>query len=157
LAARSLGSVFAWLGQPPVIGEVLAGILLGPSCLGAFAPGFAEQLFAPEVTAHLNILAQLGVILYLFVVGLELDTGRLSRQGFNSLVIAAGGMITPFVCGSALALVLYPRVATADVPFTVFALFTGLSLSVTAFPVLARILTDSRLSGTSLGGRALSC
>jgi Kef-type K+ transport system membrane component KefB len=157
LTARVVGVAFARLGQPPVIGEVLAGIFLGPSFLGAIAPETAERLFSPEVVGHLNILAQLGVILYLFVVGLELDTVQLRRQGLEALVIAAAGMVTPFLLGSALALGLYPNLAPPGVPFTVFALFLGVTLAITAFPVLARILTDCGLTGTRLGGQALTC
>jgi Kef-type K+ transport system membrane component KefB len=157
VAARAAGAAFGWLGQPPVIGEVVAGILLGPSCLGALAPDATASLFPADVTGHISIIAQVGVILYLFVVGLELDTELVARQGLDSVAIAAAGMAAPFVLGSLLALGLYPRLATGDVPFTVFALFMGVALSVTAFPVLARILTDRGLVGTSLGSRALAC
>jgi Kef-type K+ transport system membrane component KefB len=157
LGARIVGAAFAWLGQPPVIGEVLAGVLLGPSFLGAIAPTIAEQLLSREVVSHLNVLAQLGVILYLFVVGLELDTVRLGHQGLEVVVISTAGIVVPFLIGSSLALALYPRLATADVPFSVFALFLGVALSITAFPVLARILTDLELSGTRLGNQALAC
>lgn len=157
LSARVVGAAFAWLGQPPVIGEVLAGILLGPSFLGAIAPAASEQLLAPEVVSHLNVLAQLGVILYLFVVGLELDTARLGHQGLEAVAISTAGMVAPFLIGSSLALALYSRLAIADVPFTVFALFLGIAFAITAFPVLARILTDLGLSGTRLGNQALAC
>lgn len=157
VAARAAGVLFARLGQPPVIGEVVAGILLGPSCLGALAPDTAASLFPTDVTGHLGILAQVGVILYLFVVGLELDTELVARQGIDSVAIATSGMAAPFVLGSLLALGLYPHLATEDVPFTVFALFLGVALSVTAFPVLARILTDRGMVGTPLGSRALAC
>jgi Kef-type K+ transport system membrane component KefB len=157
LSARVVGAAFARLGQPPVIGEVLAGILLGPSFLGAVAPTASEYLLSPEVAGHLNVLAQLGVILYLFVVGLELDTVLLRHQGLEALIISTAGMVAPFVIGSALALGLYPRLATAEVSFSVFALFLGVALAITAFPVLARILTDRGLSGTRLGSQALTC
>lgn len=157
VAARVIGAAFAWLGQPPVIGEVLAGILLGPSFLGAIAPVASGQLLSPDVTGHLNILAQLGVILYLFVVGLELDTTGLTRQGLDPVVISSVGMAVPFLLGSALALGLHHRLAPSGVPFTVFALFMGVAMSVTAFPVLARILTDRGMTGTHLGGQALTC
>jgi Kef-type K+ transport system membrane component KefB len=156
-SAAAVGRLFAWIGQPPVIGEVVAGILLGPSCLGALAPQVTEELLRPDVLGHLNILAQLGVLLYMFVVGMELDTSLLRRHGHEALLIAAAGMVIPFVLGSAMALGLYPRLATADVPFTVFALFLGVAMSITAFPVLARILTDRGLSRTPLGGLALTC
>lgn len=157
LSARVLGGIFAWLGQPPVIGEVLAGILLGPSFLGAIAPAAAEQLLSPEVVSHLNVLAQLGVILYMFVVGLELDTAHLSQQGLEAVAVSAAGIVVPFLIGASLALGFYSRLAPADVSFTVFALFMGVALAITAFPVLARILTDLSLSGTHLGNQALAC
>jgi Kef-type K+ transport system membrane component KefB len=157
VVARAVGAAFSRLGQPPVIGEVFAGILLGPSFFGTLAPGAAGRLFPPEVTGHLNILAQVGVILYLFVVGLELDTGMAAGQGLESVTIAAAGMAAPFVLGAALALGLFPRFGTQEVSFTAFALFVGVAMSVTAFPVLARILTDRGLVGTPLGGRALAC
>lgn len=157
LSARAVGTIFAWLGQPPVIGEVLAGILLGPSFLGAIAPTTAEHVLSPEVVSTLNVLAQLGVILYLFVVGLELDAARLVHQGLEAVTISTAGMVVPFVIGSSLALVLYSRLANADVPFIVFALFLGVAFAITAFPVLARILTDLGLSGTRLGNQALAC
>jgi Kef-type K+ transport system membrane component KefB len=157
LSAQVVGRLFRYLAQPPVIGEVLAGILLGPSFLGAIAPTTAEHLFSPEVVSHLNVLAQLGVILYLFVVGLEVDMARLGQQGLQAVAISTTGIVVPFLIGSSLALGLYSRLAPADVPFTVFALFLGVAHAITAFPVLARILTDLGLSGTRLGNQALAC
>ncbi len=101
VAARAAGAAFARLGQPPVIGEVVAGILLGPSSLGALAPDATASLFPADVTGHLGNIAQLGVILYLFVVGLELDTELVARQGLDSVAIAASGMAAPFRPGLA--------------------------------------------------------
>ena len=139
LRAGRRAPAFAWLGQPPVIGEVLAGILLGPSFLGAIAPAEFGQLLSPDVIGHLNILAQLGVILYLFVVGLELDTGRLAHQGIDSFAISSVGMAVPFLLGSTLAAswpcTPPPRDQQAVPPFTVFALFmASVAMSVTALP-----------------------
>lgn len=157
VAGRLLGSCFKYCGQPPVIGEVVAGIMLGPSLLGRIAPEFAGYLLPQSVAPTLGILAQIGVILYMFVVGLELDTGTLRSRGHATLAISHASIVTPFILGSALALFLYPRFAEQHVSFTVFTLFLGAAMSVTAFPVLARILTDRGISRTSLGVVALTC
>jgi Kef-type K+ transport system membrane component KefB len=109
------------------------------------------------VAPLLGIVAQLGVILYMFVVGLELDLRALGERGRAAVAISHASIVAPFLLGAALALGIYPVLATRDVPFTAFALFLGVSLSVTAFPVLARILTDRKLHKTSLGVVALAC
>ncbi|MDX1947924.1 MAG: cation:proton antiporter [Pirellulaceae bacterium] len=152
-----LGRLFPLIGQPPVIGEVLAGIALGPSLLGHFWPAGYEYLLPPSVAPHLGIIAQLGVILYMFAVGLELDTGRLRGYGHAALAISHASIVAPFSLGALLALGIYPQVAAREVPFTVFALFLGVAMSITAFPVLARILTDRGLARTPLGVLALAC
>ncbi len=157
LAGRVLGRILVLLGQPPVIGEVVAGICLGPSLLGRVAPRAMEFLLPPTVAPYLGVIAQLGAILYMFLVGLELNTERLKGQAHAAVAIAQGSIAVPFVLGAALALGLYPRLAPAGVPFTSFALFLGIALSVTAFPVLARILTDRGMTRTDLGVLALGC
>jgi Kef-type K+ transport system membrane component KefB len=154
---RLLGVVFARVGQPPVIGEVLAGICLGPSLLGRIAPGAGEFLLPASVAPALSTVAQLGVILYMFIVGLEFNTGILRKQGQATLAISHASIIVPFSLGAVMALWLYPSFSSADVPFTAFALFLSVSMSITAFPVLARILTDRRMSRTDLGIMALAC
>jgi Kef-type K+ transport system membrane component KefB len=154
---RVLGALFIHLRQPPVIGEVVAGICLGPSLLGQVAPAASEFLLPPSVAPSLSVVAQLGVILYMFLVGLELDAASLRRQGHIALAISHASIIVPFSLGAVLALWLYPRMATSDVTFTAFALFFGVSMSITAFPVLARILTDRQLSKSDLGVMALAC
>lgn len=154
---RLVGTAFSYLGQPPVIGEVVAGIMLGPSLLGRVAPDAAAYLLPPAVAPFLGVIAQLGVILYMFLVGLELNAGLLRQHGHTTIAISHASIVLPFVLGAGLALVLYPRLATSDVPFTSFALFLGVAMAVTAFPVLARILTDRGLSRTGLGVMALAC
>ncbi|HXU81746.1 MAG TPA: cation:proton antiporter, partial [Polyangia bacterium] len=157
VCARALGTLFRALQQPPVLGEVLAGILLGPSLLGRLWPEAAAYVLPPAIAPSLGILAQVGVILFMFLVGLELDT-RLLRRGLHAaLAISHASIVVPFVLGAATALWLYPRLSSPDVPFTIFALFMGVSMSVTAFPVLARILTDRGLQRTTLGVLAISC
>lgn len=157
LVGRLLARAFAWLGQPPVIGEVLAGILLGPSLLGKISPAALDYLLPADVAGYLGLIAQLGIILYMFTVGLEFDAAVLHKQAQAAVAISHASILAPFVLGSALALVLYPHLAPSQVPFTVFALFLGASMSVTAFPVLARILTDRKLNKSPLGVVALAC
>ena len=157
VTCRIMGSIFRYFQQPPVIGEVLAGIMLGPSLLGRMSPGLAAYLLPTDIAPFLGLVAQLGVILYMFMVGLELDTTALLRHGHAAVAISHASIVTPFLLGAALALGLYPRLSTGAVPFTVFALFLGVSMSVTAFPVLARILTDQGMSRSPLGVMALTC
>jgi K+:H+ antiporter len=157
LVARLLGALFRHVGQPPVIGEVVAGILLGPSFLGLVAPGVSGYVLPPSVAPYFSVLAQVGVIFYMFLVGLHLDTATLRRGTHTTVAISHASITAPFLLGAALALWIYPRLSSSDVPFTVFALFMGVSMSVTAFPVLARILTDRGLHKSRIGGIALTC
>ena len=157
VAARLLGVVFRYLKQPPVIGEVIAGLLLGPSLLGRVAPSISGYLFPSAVTPFLGVLSQVGVILYMFIVGLEVVTARLRGRARASVAISQTSILVPFLLGASLALWLYPRFSSHDVPFSVFALFIGISMSVTAFPVLARILTDRGMQKSELGSIALAC
>jgi len=157
LTARAVGAAFAWLRQPPVIGEVIAGILLGPSLLGRFAPELSAYVLPAEIVPFLGVLAQIGVILFMFFVGLELDVSLLRQRSRVAATICVASMTTAFALGVVLALWLYPRLATADVPLVRFALFVGVAMSVTAFPVLVRILTDRGLQGTEVGALAIGC
>ena len=157
VVTRVAGYLFRLIGQPAVIGEVVGGIVLGPSLLGWIAPSLYAQLLPAAVAPILGVHAQLGVILYMFLVGLELDLGLIRRSGHVTIAISHASIIVPFLLGSALALVLYPSLGVAGVPFTVFALFLGVSMSVTAFPVLARILRDQGISRTRMGSIALAC
>jgi Kef-type K+ transport system membrane component KefB len=149
-----LGRGFAAVGQPRVIGEVVAGILLGPSLLGAERSAF---ILPPSVAPVLGAIAQLGVLLYMFMVGLELNAAQVRRRAHATVAISHASILLPFVLGALLALVLYPRFSTHDASFTSFALFIGVAMSITAFPVLARILTDRGMTRTELGVVALSC
>jgi Kef-type K+ transport system membrane component KefB len=156
--ARALGWVFQrYLKQPPVIGEIVAGLMLGPSLLGAVAPGAYAALLPAAAAPLLGVIAKIGVVLFMFLVGLELDPRRLRGHGHTTLAISHASIVTPFLLGATLALALYPLYSNSSVSFTVFSLFLGVSLSVTAFPVLARILTDRRVQHTPLGVTALTC
>ncbi len=157
LIGRVLGKIFIYLGQPQVIAEVIAGILLGPSLLGRLAPEAYDFIFPESVVPFLGVLAQLGVILYMFLIGLELNTERLRSQARATVAISQASIMVPFLFGAILALGFYGTQAPGGVSFTSFALFMGIALSVTAFPVLARILTDRGMTRSELGVLALSC
>jgi Kef-type K+ transport system membrane component KefB len=157
LVARVAAMLLAKAKQAPVIGEILAGIVLGPSLLGEVAPEVSRFVFPREVIPLLGALSQIGIILYMFIVGLKLDTQQLRHRTQSSIAVSHASIIVPFLLGATLALWLYPRFSSSDVPFGVFALFIGVSMSITAFPVLARILSDRGLHGTQLGTIALAC
>jgi len=156
ITGRLLGALFRRVGQPPVIGEVIGGIVLGPSLLGRIAPEASRYILPVEIAPHLEFVAQLGVIFYMFLVGLDLDPSLLRNRGRAVVATSLSSIVLPFGLGSALAFYLYPRVSSADVELTNFVLFLGLAMSITAFPVLARILTDCRLARTDLGAIALT-
>lgn len=151
LAARALGALFRRLGQPPVIGEIVAGIVLGPSLLGAAAPEVFAFLFPPASVGLLKLFAEIGVLLFLFAVGLELDVDRLRHQAQTAVVVSHASIVVPYFLGVGLALVLYTEFAPPGVGFLPFALFMGIAMSITAFPVLVRILKERGLAGTHLG------
>ena len=157
LCARALGSIFRRFSQPPVIGEMIAGIMLGPSLLGHVLPRVSAYLLPNPVAPYLSVIAEIGVILYMFLVGVELNTDLLRERTHASVAISHASIIAPFLLGSALALWLYPRFSSGDVHFVVFALFMGVSMSVTAFPVLARIITDRQMQDSHLGTISLAC
>jgi Kef-type K+ transport system membrane component KefB len=154
ILGQFLARVFAYVNQPPVIGEVAAGLLLGPSLIGAEASALILPL---SVAPYLGVIAQLGVVLYMFIVGLDLNPSLLKHRSHAIVVISHASILVPFVFGAALALFMFPRLSSSDVTFTSFALFMGVAMSITAFPVLARILTDYRMTRTPLGVMALSC
>jgi Kef-type K+ transport system membrane component KefB len=157
IAGRTVGLIVGRIGQPPVMGEVLAGILLGPSLLGALAPGMEAFLFPASARPALGVIAQIGVILYMFVVGLEFDPASLRRRAAPYVVTSQASIAVPFALGWGLAALLYRDLSQPGVPFIAFAMFMGVAMSITAFPVLARILTDRGLSRTELGTAALTC
>ena len=157
IAGRLLGALFRFIGQPPVIGEVVAGILLGPSLLGGVSPDAYAFLLPPSVAPSLGLIAQLGVVTYMFLVGVELDTEGLKGQLHATVGIALTSIAVPFALGVWLATALYSGLSPAGVPFMHFTLFLGVAMSITAFPVLARILADRGMTKTELGRLALSC
>lgn len=157
LATRIFGWLFERMGQPCVVGEMIAGIVLGPSLLGYFFPSALSYTFPSSTLATLSALSQLGILLFMFIVGLEVDIGRLFKSRVTVVLTSNFSIIVPFLSGVSLARLLYPKFAGAHVSFLHFALFVGTAMSVTAFPVLARILRERGLLGTDLGRIAISC
>ncbi|MEB3177491.1 MAG: cation:proton antiporter [Nostocaceae cyanobacterium] len=155
--SRIVGLGFRWIKQPLVIGEIVAGIMLGPSLFGLIAPGLSATLFPPETVPFLNVLSQVGLIFFMFLIGLELNPKYLSGQLEVAILTSHVSILVPFSLGSLLAVFLYPLVSNGGVSFTAFAMFLGAAMSITAFPVLARIITENNLQGTRLGTLALTC
>lgn len=159
LASRVVGWLFARFGQPQVMGEMVAGIILGPSLFGLLAPAVHATVFPAASVPLLNVLSQMGVIFFLFLIGLELNPELLRNRGHAAVVISHSSIIAPFLLGAALTLYLYGTVFN-DAPqmrFSSVALFMGAAMSITAFPVLARILTERGLHKTNLGAVAITC
>lgn len=155
--SRLMGLGCRFLKQPLVIGEIIAGIMLGPSLLGLVAPNLATALFPAETLPFLDVLSEVGLIFFMFLIGLELDPKYLKGNLDIAILTSHVSILVPFSLGSLLALLLYPLVSNASVSFTAFALFLGAAMSITAFPVLARIITENNLQGTRLGTLALTC
>ena len=140
--ARLIGLLARRMRQPMVIAEIVAGIVLGPSVLGLAAPGLAAAVFPRDSLGLISMFSQVGLILFMFLVGLEFDGTMLRGRGHTSVVISHTSIIVPFALGAVLALYLYPRLSPPTVPFSSFTLFMGAAMSITAFPVLARILVE---------------
>jgi K+:H+ antiporter len=157
LTARIAGWLFRKLGQPQVMGEMVAGILLGPSLLSWLAPEIFVVLFPPGSLGFLNSLSQIGLLLFMFLVGTELDPEILRGRKHAAVVTSHVSIIVPFFIGTLLALYLYPRLSDNGVAFTHFALFLGTAMSITAFPVLARILTERNMIRSHVGAVTMAC
>jgi Kef-type K+ transport system membrane component KefB/nucleotide-binding universal stress UspA family protein len=155
--SRVVGLGAGALGQPMVIAEILAGILLGPSLLGLVSPHALAVLFPKESMPLLGTVSQLGLVLFMFLIGLELDPKLLRGRAHTSVVISHSSIVVPCLLGALLGLYLYPRLSSPDVPFVSFVLFMGVAMSITAFPVLARILAERRLLKTKVGAIAITC
>src|SRR5215471_19512766 len=154
---RIVGAIFQKIHQPRVVGEMFAGILLGPSLLGWIAPRVSLFLFPMSSLGALNALSQIGLVIFMFLVGLHTHPNELKRQGRASILTAHVGIAVPLVLAAVLARYLYPRLSDDSVSFTSFALFLGAAMSITAFPVLARILTERNMMHTRLGVTAVAC
>jgi Kef-type K+ transport system membrane component KefB len=157
VVARILGWVCKKIGQPTVIGEIIAGIVLGPSLLGLYFSGFSDALFPSESLGNLQFLSQIGLILFMFMVGMELDLKTLKNRANEAVVISHASIIIPFALGMALAFYIYQNFAPTGVQFLSFGLFIGIAMSITAFPVLARIVHERGIHKTRLGAIVITC
>ena len=155
--AALAGTIASRMGQPAVVGEMIVGILLGPSLFGLVAPHAFGFLFAPSSLDSLRLFSQIGVCLFMFAVGMELDVSQLRRQVQTAIVVSHSSIVIPYLFGVTLALFLYQSLAQPGASFVSFALFMGISMSITAFPVLVRILRDRKLFDTPLGATATAC
>ena len=157
IASRVIGYLFRKIHQPQVVGEMVAGIILGPSVLGWLAPNVSAFIFPHNSLIFLNTLSQLGLLLFMFIVGLELDPKLLKGRGHAAVLTSHVSIIFPFMLGTILSLYLYPLLSNNSITFTAFALFMGASMSITAFPVLARILSEKNLIKTKVGAVTIAC
>jgi len=155
--ARFFGWIFKKIGQPAVIGEIIAGIFLGPSLVGMYFPEFSNALFPVQSLGNLQFLSQIGLILFMFVVGMEVDLKVLKKKAHEAVVISHASIVFPFALGMGLAYFIYQSFAPEGVHFLSFGLFIGIAMSITAFPVLARIVQERGLHKTRLGTIVITC
>ncbi len=153
----SVGWIFTRCGQPAVVGEMMAGVLLGPSLFGLVAPGAFQFVFAASSLEPLRLLSQVGVCLFMFAVGMEMDWAELRKKASTAIFVSHVSIAIPCLLGVGLALLFYDRLAQPGARFAAFALFVAVSMSITAFPVLVRILQDRGILKTSLGRMASAC
>ena len=157
VVARFFGWMFRKIGQPSVIGEIIAGIVLGPSLVGMYFPEFSAALFPVDSLGNLQFLSQIGLILFMFVIGMELDLKVLKNKANDAVVISHASIVIPFALGVGLAYYIYYRFAPVGVEFLSFSLFMGIAMSITAFPVLARIVQERGIHKTRLGTIVITC
>ncbi|WP_333818994.1 cation:proton antiporter [Ohtaekwangia sp.] len=157
ITARFFGYLAKKVRQPAVVGEVIAGIVLGPSLLGLYFPDFATTLFPAQSLGNLQLLSQIGLILFMFVIGMELDLTVLRNRAHDAVVVSHASIIVPFALGVTFAYFTYETFAPQTINFTSFALFMGIAMSITAFPVLARIVQERGIQKTKLGTIVITC
>ena len=157
IVARFFGWIFKKIGQPSVIGEIIAGIFLGPSLVGMYFPEFSSALFPVESLGNLQFLSQIGLILFMFIIGMELDLKVLKNKANEAVVISHASIVFPFTLGIILAYYVYHKFAPEGVEFLSFSLFMGIAMSITAFPVLARIVQERGIHKTRLGTIVITC
>ena len=154
---RAGGAAARRLRQPPVVGEIAAGVLIGPSLLGGTWSAAHSYLLPPAVLNHIEILGQLGLLTFMFITGSALDRRHLKGRGRVAVAVSQAGILVPLLLGGALGLAMYGPLAPEGVNRGTFTLFVAVAMSITAFPVLARILTDRGIYRSPLGGLAMAC
>lgn len=157
LLSRVFGIIFKKLGQQTVIGEIIAGIILGPSIFGWLCPDLSAVIFPKESFISLQFLSQIGLAFFMFVIGMELDLSKIKNKAHDAVIISHVSIIFPFFLGTCLSYFIYQELAPQNISFISFALFIGIAMSITAFPVLARILKERGLTKTPMGVLAITC
>jgi Kef-type K+ transport system membrane component KefB len=157
VTARVFSFIFKKIGQPSVIGEIIAGIFLGPSFVGWYFPEFSSFLFPAESIPNLKFLSQVGLILFMFIVGMELDLKVVRKKAAEAVMISHASIIFPFALGMTFSYFIYESYAPDNVNFLSFSLFIGIAMSIAAFPVMARIVQERQLSKTKLGALVITC
>lgn len=157
IVAKFFGWICVKLKQPSVIGEMIAGIVLGPSLVGLYFPEFSALMFPKESLPNLQFLSQIGLILFMYIVGMELDLSVLRNKAHDAVVISHASIIFPFALGVGLAYFIYKEFAPEGIQFSSFALFMAIAMSITAFPVLARIVQERNLHKTKIGTIVITC
>lgn len=161
LACLAMGRLARLIGQPPVVGEMIAGVMLGPSLLGALLPDIQDALFPKDgpTMSIIYTISQIGLVLYMFVIGLEFDTGLVAKHAKTAMSVSAAGLLVPLALGAVVAFALLADeghfFSTGVSPFLA-ALFTGAAIATTAFPMLARIISEKGIAGTRVGTIALA-
>lgn len=157
VVSRIFGVVLTKIGQPSVVGEIIAGIFLGPSIAGYLFPDFAAFVFPAASLKNLQFLSQMGLVLFMFIIGMELDIEQLKKKSYKAVIISHASIIFPFFLGVSVSYFIYRDYAPDSVSFIAFSLFMGIAMSITAFPVLARIVQERGLSKTPLGTMVIAC
>ncbi len=157
MVAKLFGWICVKLKQPSVIGEMIAGIVLGPSLVGLYFPEFSAFMFPKESLPNLQFLSQIGLILFMYIVGMELDLSVLRKKAHDAVVISHASIIFPFALGVGLSYFIYKEFAPEGIQFSSFALFIAIAMSITAFPVLARIVQERNLHKTKIGTIVITC
>lgn len=157
VVSRIFGVLFSFIGQPSVVGEIAAGIFLGPSVMGWLLPDFKDFLFPQDSFRNLQFFSQVGLAFFMFIIGMELDVDKLRNKARNAVLISHASIIVPFFLGVVLSYYIYSDFAPSNVTFLAFSLFMGIAMSITAFPVLARIVQERGLTRTQLGAMVITC
>jgi Kef-type K+ transport system membrane component KefB len=157
LVVQAFGYLCRFIGQPRVIGEILAGLALGPTLLGAFLPRIEAAIFPSSAFPTLQTLGDIGLVLYMFSLGTHIDTHAMLKQSRKATVVSLSGILLPLALGSLFAFFLYPEFAGPRANLVSFLLLVGTAMAITAFPVLARILAERRMLSSGVGTLALTC
>ena len=155
--SRIFGMIFRKLGQQTVIGEIIAGVFLGPSILGWLSPELFALIFPHNSFLSLQFLSQIGLVFFMFVIGMELDLSKIKSKTHDAIIISQVSIVFPFFLGTCVSYYIFQELAPLGVSFLSFALFMGIAMSITAFPVLARIIKERGLTKTPLGVLAITC